>query len=368
MYTTGNPICDDMRNIHIQGNIVPRAWFKTIIKTDLKSPKPHLLAISILSDIVYWYRPSEVRDELTGELKQYKKKFAGDLLQRSYKSLADMYGCSKDTAKEAIVFLEELGVIYRVIENESVGDLQLSNVMYLGLNVERLKELTYPGEISTEGGAKTAQTGEKISAPLACKISQTNTGEKPTEISAQTTRSIHPIVSDSGLESSGLSEETIAEEVKNELSASMKVPYAYQRDEKKMLAAVRYLADWDNVCRDHFSSDLAYQCYRTSVDCLTDMACASTPCTYNKHTVSSGKDVIARINACLAEDRTLWYVLQEAIDDYISGAAKNKINNINGYVKAVIWTSLCSYRIKAETRDAFCFDHHLFGRASGILK
>lgn len=49
--TIGNP-----------GNMTPQIWYKTITK---KTGKPYLLAITLLSDIVYWYKPIVVRDEVS---------------------------------------------------------------------------------------------------------------------------------------------------------------------------------------------------------------------------------------------------------------------------------------------------------------
>ena len=54
IYTTGNEIVDANATLNFTGNIIPQAWYKTIIKD---SGKPHLTAIVILADIVYWYRP-----------------------------------------------------------------------------------------------------------------------------------------------------------------------------------------------------------------------------------------------------------------------------------------------------------------------
>lgn len=53
--TSGNEIVDAMGSINISGNIIPAVWYRTITK---ENGKPYLLAIVILADIVYWYRPS----------------------------------------------------------------------------------------------------------------------------------------------------------------------------------------------------------------------------------------------------------------------------------------------------------------------
>ena len=109
-FRTGSVTVDRMSRLHISGNIIPVTWYKTIRKS---TGKPNLNAIIILADIVYWYRPTEVRDEMTGELVGLKKKFHADLLQRSYQQIADQFGITKRDATNAVVELEKMKVIRR---------------------------------------------------------------------------------------------------------------------------------------------------------------------------------------------------------------------------------------------------------------
>ena len=71
----------------------------------------------LLADIVYWYRPMEIRDEATGQLCGFKKKFQADILQRNYQQLADQFGITKRDAVNAIVELEKLGVVTKGISD-----------------------------------------------------------------------------------------------------------------------------------------------------------------------------------------------------------------------------------------------------------
>ena len=59
---TGNPIVDEVATLNITGNVIPHAWYYTIVN---EKGKVNYLAINILADIVYWYRPTEHRDETT---------------------------------------------------------------------------------------------------------------------------------------------------------------------------------------------------------------------------------------------------------------------------------------------------------------
>ena len=70
--TSGNVIVDAMGSINISGNIIPSVWYRTITK---ENGKPYLLAIVILADIVYWYRPSEVRIREPGIFLDGKRNF-----------------------------------------------------------------------------------------------------------------------------------------------------------------------------------------------------------------------------------------------------------------------------------------------------
>lgn len=155
--TGGNEIVDAMGSINISGNIIPAVWYRTITK---ENGKPYLLAIVILADIVYWYRPSEVRDQGTGHILGWKKKFLDDLLRQSYQYYADLFGKSKKTIKTAMDKLEKLQVIRREFRTVSYGDgLVCNNVMYVELKPDILYQLTFPEEIPAMNGANNSYTG-----------------------------------------------------------------------------------------------------------------------------------------------------------------------------------------------------------------
>ncbi len=143
-YSTGNATVDALTTINFTGNVIPQMWYKTVLK---ENGKPHLLAITLLADIVYWYRPIEIRDEQSGKFIGYKKKFKDDdLLQRSYSQFADLYGESKRSITEAIIRLEDIGVIQRVFRTVLIGGIPYNNVLFLELHPDKLYELTYPNQ------------------------------------------------------------------------------------------------------------------------------------------------------------------------------------------------------------------------------
>ncbi|MBQ8986397.1 MAG: hypothetical protein IJ100_04025, partial [Lachnospiraceae bacterium] len=88
---TENDIVNKVGKMRFSGNVIPEVWYKTIVSSN---GRVNLLAINILADIVYWYRPMETRDEMTGDV-TWKKKFADDdYLQRNYSKICEKYNVS----------------------------------------------------------------------------------------------------------------------------------------------------------------------------------------------------------------------------------------------------------------------------------
>jgi hypothetical protein len=127
--------------LHFEGNIIPSSWFEHLRR---ESGKPYTTAIILLSEIVYWYRPKEVRSEATGQVIERRKKFKADKLQRTYDSFANQFGFTKRQVKDAMKFLRDEGIIdldFRTITTAS--GTKMGNVLFIGLNVDALREITY---------------------------------------------------------------------------------------------------------------------------------------------------------------------------------------------------------------------------------
>lgn len=141
-FQSGSEIVDQIGQMNIQGNMIPQIWYRTVL-TD--KGKPYYLAIAILSDCVYWYKPREIRDERTGYVIGWKKRFQSDFLQRNTKELTTMYGENIRTIQRALLSLENLGVIkrhYRNIKLENGGFI--SNAQFIELIPGKLHAITYP--------------------------------------------------------------------------------------------------------------------------------------------------------------------------------------------------------------------------------
>ena len=186
MLSTGNATVDAIGAINITGNVIPQSWYKTIKK---ETGKPYLNAIVILADIVYWYRPTEQRDESTGQTVSLKKKFKSDMLQRSYAQIADQFGITKRDATNAIVAIEKLGVVKRHFRKLEVGGMTLNNVLFLELVPSALQALTFPAETGTAATSDTYHPN-KGQGTLKLETPSTQTVDTNTKTTQETTPEI----------------------------------------------------------------------------------------------------------------------------------------------------------------------------------
>lgn len=136
---TGHTKVDQLATLNLQGNIIPHNWFQNIL---MPSGKVDLNGIIILSEIVYWYRPTVQKDETTGLVATYKKRFKSDMLQRSYDSFANQFGLSKRQVVDAIKRLEEAGLIKRFFRNMTVNGTHMSNVLHIDINPSAVIAIT----------------------------------------------------------------------------------------------------------------------------------------------------------------------------------------------------------------------------------
>lgn len=132
-------VVQEMGRRNISGNVIPMEWYQTLC---LSSGKPDLVSITILADIVYWHRPVTVRDEQTGQVIGYRKKFKDEYFRRSYKAFETLYGFSNKQVREALIRLEEDNIVKRIFKNLNTPDGTLPNIMFLKLNPVALEGLS----------------------------------------------------------------------------------------------------------------------------------------------------------------------------------------------------------------------------------
>ena len=122
-------VVKQISTINFSGNIIPNSWFQEI---KLPGGSPDTTAILILSEIIYWYRGYEVKDEDSGETIGHKKKFRADMLQRSYESFSTQFGFKKSTIQAAFKNLRSLGLIRTELRTIIIGSgLRCNNVLFI---------------------------------------------------------------------------------------------------------------------------------------------------------------------------------------------------------------------------------------------
>lgn len=129
----------ELSRFELKGNIIDQGWFEYLVN---EKGKVQPNAVFVLSEIVYWYRPTLIFDEEKGGIKGLKSKFKGDMLQKRYKDIADKFGFTERQVKDACKFLEEKDLIILDFRTIEVKGNKLSNVLYIGLNVDKLKEIS----------------------------------------------------------------------------------------------------------------------------------------------------------------------------------------------------------------------------------
>src|SRR5512135_2894803 len=125
-----------MKDIGFEGNLIDNGWIEHL---KYENGVTNLNAVMILSEIVYWYRPVEIRDEYSGDVKGYRKKFRADKLQKSYDALAKRFGLTKRQVKDACDFLIKRGIITIEFRHVKTEAGTIPNVMFVEPVMENLK-------------------------------------------------------------------------------------------------------------------------------------------------------------------------------------------------------------------------------------
>lgn len=138
---TGNGVVDRIGQINLQGNIIPPQWLQHVKH---QSGKPNVVAIFILSEVIYWYRPTILRDDETGQIREVKKRFKADKLQRDYQSFAEQFGFTKRQVKDAIKLLEDLGLIQKEFRTVTTQQgRKANNVLFIEPVPEMIIAITF---------------------------------------------------------------------------------------------------------------------------------------------------------------------------------------------------------------------------------
>jgi hypothetical protein len=174
------PEVDAIGALPFTGALIPQAWYTALT---LPSGKPDLVAITLLADIVYWYRPVVERDSATGEILRQRKKFRADMLQRSYQAFADQFGFTKRQVREALGRLAQRNVIRKEFRHLDTPYGRYANVLFVAPIPATLQAMTWGGQTSHPRRADVSRS-PVTRLTLHSKTKTENTQESSPETSA----------------------------------------------------------------------------------------------------------------------------------------------------------------------------------------
>lgn len=148
----------DIGEIHLEGNITPHAWYRTPL---LRHPngKPNKVAIDILADLVYWYRPIIVRDDLTNLVLEVRQKFKGNKFQIYYQRWAEFFGYSHRQVKDGVAFLKAKGLITVELRTVEINGMRWGNVPFIEPVAAQVREISRTAALLHEGESKGEESG-----------------------------------------------------------------------------------------------------------------------------------------------------------------------------------------------------------------
>jgi hypothetical protein len=136
-----SPAVQAIGQIYFEGDVIPHAWYQSPL-LKLKNGKANLTAIVLLADVVYWYRPTLIRDEQTGRVVETRQKFHADKLQVSYDAWAERFGLTKRQAQDAFAFLKSKGLVSIELRTVLTGGRRIPNVVFIEPAVNKIKEIS----------------------------------------------------------------------------------------------------------------------------------------------------------------------------------------------------------------------------------
>jgi hypothetical protein len=138
--TTGSPIVDSIGRMNISGNMIPENWYHHVLS---ENGRVDLVALTILADIIYWYKPSANRD-CHGRIINMYKKFKSDMLQMYYIAWEKKYNISDRKLRRSVKNLVRLGIIRKDIRTEIRNDFRReSGIVYFEPVPEKIYEITF---------------------------------------------------------------------------------------------------------------------------------------------------------------------------------------------------------------------------------
>lgn len=143
-----NPVVVQFGQLHFEGNVTPHAWYQSPLLQNEKG-KPNLVAITLLADVVYWYRPVILRDEVSGRETGRRQKFTADRLQKNYQKWGEVFGLTLRQVEDAMAFLKGNGLV--TVETRAVVTEfgTFPNCAFIEPVYAAIKTITFPSPEKT---------------------------------------------------------------------------------------------------------------------------------------------------------------------------------------------------------------------------
>lgn len=154
-----SPVVEAIGDLHFEGNIIPHSWYQhPLLRSDAKKrPKPHNVAIHLLADTVYWYRPMVIRDEITGRIIDRRQRFEAHRWRIDYQQWANHFGYGKRQVQDAAAFLKKRGIItIEVTDYITPSGYMIHNAVFIEPVVAMIEELNQIPNLPLRGKKRDA--------------------------------------------------------------------------------------------------------------------------------------------------------------------------------------------------------------------
>jgi len=114
--------------LNFTGNLIPSTWYQNL---KLPSGRPDLVSCTLLGEIVYQYRPQPVRDDVSGEILHYVKRFARDQFCAPIAYFTGKFGLTPDQVRQGLRRLETAGFITREYRSITVAGREVHGMTFV---------------------------------------------------------------------------------------------------------------------------------------------------------------------------------------------------------------------------------------------
>jgi hypothetical protein len=147
-----NPVVERIGAMHFEGNLIPHTWYQMPL-LQMQNGKPNLVAIILLSDIVYWYRPTVIRDEASGYVVEVRQKFSYYRLYKNYRKWGAGFGFTLRQVEDAMAFLKKSGIVDVERKTIATNFNVLPNCAFIEPNIDLLEIISSPVKSEKQASA-----------------------------------------------------------------------------------------------------------------------------------------------------------------------------------------------------------------------